>query len=928
MKVVFKAVFVSLISMGLFACQQTTSEPVATSAPNTQPLPVSLEDIDVPYEAFELENGLTVIVHEDRKAPLVAVSVWYHVGSKDEVSGKTGFAHLFEHLMFNGSENHNGEYFEPLEAVGATDLNGTTWFDRTNYFQTVPTPAVELALFLESDRMGHLLGAVTQEKLDNQRGVVQNEKRQGDNRPYGTTEYRILEGLFPEGHPYRWSTIGSMEDLEAATLDDVHAWFKQYYGPDNAVIVLAGDIDKATAKPLMEKYFGDIPAGPPLHRLQAMVPTRSQTTREEMYDRVPNPRIFRYFAVPGRTTLPRYQLELAAQILGQGKTSRLYQRLVYDEQLATSVTVQLEPHELTSFFYLQADLKTDADRHLVNQVIDEEWLKFLEQGPTPAEVQRAKTKTLASFARGLEKVGGFYGKASLLAESQLYGGRPDFWRQGLAWLSEASADDVQQVSAKWLSQGDYQLTVLSYGEPQIAGGGADRSQLPQVASTPDLSFPAIERGTLSNGIEVVFAKRSTVPVVNVAMQFDAGYAADAGGKPGLANLTLNMLDEGSENYSSLALAEALETLGATLRTSSSLDTSTVTLSALSGNLSDGLTLMADVIQRPLFDSEALARQRQIVLADIEQEWASPVSIAMHTLPELMYGEGHAYSVPLTGSGTTQAVKSISQQDLQKFHGDWLRADNGTLFVVGDIEMDSLMPMLEQSFGQWKANKKAKPTKQLPMVDLPEQGQVVIVDKPGSPQSLILAGHVAPSTSAENNLAIRTMNDAVGGLFTARLNMNLREEKGWAYGAYSFLIDAKGQRPWMIYAPVQTDKTGDSIAEINREFNDYLGKAPITEAELQRVVTYRSRQLPGRYETAGSVLSALLSNQRFGRDDDYVSLLASQYRALQIADVKTAAVNTLHPDKLAWVIVGDKEKILPQLKALGIENVTEYVRPQG
>ncbi|RCU45311.1 insulinase family protein [Corallincola holothuriorum] len=921
--------FVILAPALLSACQPKQPEPVALGTPAAEitELPLSVADIELPYEAFELNNGLKVIVHTDRKAPLVAVSVWYHVGSKDEAPGKTGFAHLFEHLMFNGSESHDDEYFGPLEAVGATDLNGTTWFDRTNYFQTVPTPALELALFLESDRMGHMLGAVTQEKLDNQRGVVQNEKRQGDNRPYGMAEYRILEGLMPEGHPYRWSTIGSMADLDAASLEDVHAWFKQYYGPNNAVIVLAGDIDLVAAKPLMEKYFDDIPAGPPLHRLQAMVPERTQTTRELMYDRVPSPRIYRYFAIPGRSQPARFQLELAAQILGKGKTSRLYQRLVHQEQLATSVSVQIEPHQLTSFFYLEADLKVDADLHKVNQIIDEEWQRFLSQGATQVELDRAKTQVMAAYTRGLEKVGGFSGKASLLAESQLYGGDPAFWRQGLQWLVDASVEQVGELAGRWISAGDYQLTVLPYGEPMAQGEGVDRSALPQVATTPDLVFPAVERATLKNGINVVFARRATVPVVNVALQFDAGYAADAGGKPGLSNLTLNMLDEGSDGITGLELAEQLETLGARLTTDSSLDTSTVSLSALKGNLVDALTLMAKVVQSPSFDAEELERQRQIVLAKIQQEWASPVSIAMHTLPPLLYGQGHAYSIPLTGSGTTAAVSAITQADLQQFHTQWLQPDNATLFVVGDTELATVMPLLENTLGRWQANKMAKPVKQIAQVELPQQSRVLIVDKPGSPQSLILAGHVAPPTGVANNIAVKSMNDVIGGLFTARINMNLREDKGWAYGAYSFFIDAKGQRPWMIYAPVQTDRTGDAIAELKREFTAYLGDSPASQQELDKVVAYRSRQLPGRYETAGNVMAALQANQRFERPDSYIGALAGAYRSLQLSDVEAAAVEVIHPDKLAWVIVGDKAQIIPQLQAIGMSRIEEYQQPE-
>ena len=285
-------------------------------------------DVDIPYESFQLENGLTVVVHEDRKAPIVAVSIWYGVGSANEPAGRTGFAHLFEHLMFNGSENYNDDYFGPFEQVGATGMNGTTWFDRTNYFQTVPTPALDMALWMESDRMTHLLGAVDQERLDEQRGVVQNEKRQGDNQPYGMVEYSQLRALFPEGHPYAHSTIGSMEDLDNASLEDVQEWFRQYYGASNAVLVLAGDIDAEEARPLVERYFGDAPVGPPLTRMDQWIPEREYDTTEVMYDDVPQPRIYRTWVVPGRITQERAELEVFATVLGGGRTSRLYRDFV------------------------------------------------------------------------------------------------------------------------------------------------------------------------------------------------------------------------------------------------------------------------------------------------------------------------------------------------------------------------------------------------------------------------------------------------------------------------------------------------------------------------------------------------------------------------------------------------------------------------
>ncbi|MFZ5616688.1 MAG: M16 family metallopeptidase, partial [Pseudomonadota bacterium] len=767
--------------------------------------PVCAAEINIPYEEFTLDNGLRVVVHEDRKAPVVAVSIWYHVGSKDEPEGRTGFAHLFEHLMFNGSENYDGEWFEPMDEVGATDLNGTTWFDRTNYFQTVPTPAVDRVLWMESDRMGHLLGAVTQAKLDEQRGVVQNEKREGDNQPYGRMEYSTLAGLLPAGHPYSHSTIGSMKDLDAADLETVKDWFREYYGAANAVLVLAGDIDAKAAREKVEKYFGDIDAGPPLTRAEGNAPKLDVSKREIMYDRVPQVRIDRNWVAPGRTSKDAVLLTLAAEVLGGGKTSRLYQRLVYDLELATSATAGLQDQELMSFYSVTIDPKKEADPARIEAEMEKVVADFLAKGPTAAELNRAKASIEAGILRGLEKVGGFGGKAVTLAEGALYADDPGFIVRQLEWMKNATPGEVLAAARDVMNAGYYQLTVLPYPEYSTKASDVDRKAgLPAVPTSPDLTFPAVEEARLKNGVRIVLANRPTVPIVNIAMQFDAGYASDAASaKLGTASFAGAMLDEGTKKRSALKIAEELEGLGATLNVASNLDMTGVTLSALKSNLGASLDIMADVIRNPSFDQGEMDKLRDRWIAGIEQEKANPVQLALRLLPPVMYGEGHAYGVPFTGSGTIQSVKSLTRDDLTKFHQTWLRPDNAIIFVVGDATMAEMKPALEKAFGDWRAPSSAIPAKNIAEVTRPDKGRVIIVDKPGSQQSLILAGHVSPPTGAPNYVALNTMNDILGGQFTARVNMNLREDKHWAYGAYTFFQDARGQRPYLVYAPVQT-----------------------------------------------------------------------------------------------------------------------------
>ncbi|MEL6547440.1 MAG: insulinase family protein, partial [Myxococcota bacterium] len=492
--------------------------------------------------------------------------------------------------------------------------------------------------------MGHLLGVVTQEKLDNQRGVVQNEKRQGDNRPYGTVEYRSLEGLFPEGHPYRWSTIGSMEDLNAASLDDVKAWFKQYYGPNNAVLALAGDIDVETAKPMVEKFFGDIPPGPPLHALSRWVPTKVESVRETMSDRVPNARIYRQWAVPPRTERDTHLLRVVAEILAGGKTSRLYQRLVYEEQLASDVSASVEQHELASIFSVEVDVRRGVDPSVVEAALDEEMDRFIAEDPTSEEVIGARATLNAALVRSLETLGGFSGKAPRLAKGALYAGDAGFWKTAAQWVNEAQPRLLRDTARNWLGRGFYQLSVSPFGEP-AAGASVEasvRKTMPKVSRTPDLVFPEVQRTTLSNGIAVVFAERPSVPAVSVMVQFDAGYAADQGSKLGTAGFALDLMDEGTERKSALEISAELDRLGARLTGGSDVDTSRLGVSALKSTLAPAVELLADLVKNPAFSESELERVRKQRLEAISQEMAQPIGLALRFLPPLIYGKEHPY----------------------------------------------------------------------------------------------------------------------------------------------------------------------------------------------------------------------------------------------------------------------------------------------
>jgi predicted Zn-dependent peptidase len=912
--------------------------PVLLAAPaiaaQAAPAPVAalVKAVDIPHESFTLKNGLRVIVHTDRKAPIVAVSVWYHIGSKDEPKGRTGFAHLFEHLMFGGSENNKGSYIKTLEGIGATNLNGTTWFDRTNYFENVPTPALPLALYFESDRMGHMLGAITQAQLDLQRGVVQNEKRQGDNDPLGLTEYAKLAAQFPEGHPYRHSTIGSMADLDAASMDDVRGWFRSNYGPNNAVLVLAGDIDARQARSLVEQYFGDIPAGPAVKRLDAPVPIWTGTRRETMYDQIPTPQLSRNWIAPGKLDPSAPLVDIAMTILAGGSSSRLYNDLVREKKLAVAVGGSAQAFEKITMAEIGTTVAKGADPAAVEARIDAVLADFLTSGPTADEVSRVVTRNVAGTIRGLEAVGGFGGKAVALAEGAVYAGDAGFYKKELAAYAAATPASVLAAARIWLNKSDYRLTVLPGKRPDAENAAprsaappapaapvvmVKRAAAPPLGGSPTLAVAPVERATLANGMKIELARRSTIPVVQLLLSFDGGYGADDRARLGIQNLALGLLDEGAAGMTGPQIAEARERLGAAIGAGADADRTRISLNALKPNLGGSLALFADIVQRPTFDAAELNRVRGQVLTGIAQEEADPDGITRRLLPVLIYGETHPYGVPGSGSGTVAGVSAVTRDDLVAWHKRWIRPDNGTIFVVGDITMPELKAQLETSFGSWRPDPAtAKGSKAFPAVTPPKAARVILVDRPGSPQSYIRGGVVLPIKGSDDPIALQAANDILGGLFSSRLNTDIREQKGWAYGVRSGVTDVRDVVTMQITAPVQADRTGDSMAAMIADVKALTGDKPIDTAERNNTVDNSVRSLPGDFERGAALLGAIEKNAVYGRGDDYYARLVPRLQALTPAQLNAAA-QMLSTERFTWVVVGDRKVVEPQLGQLGL-----------
>ncbi len=895
----------------------------AAAAAAPSPAPAADPELpEIPYSRKVLGNGLTVIVHQDRKAPVIGVNVWYHVGSKDEKPGRTGFAHLFEHLMFNGSENADTDWFELVGAFGATGVNGTTNNDRTNYFETIPASALDATLWLESDRMGHLLGAIDQAKVDEQRGVVQNEKRQGENEPYGAV-WRLLPAFtYPPGHPYSWPVIGSMADLDAASLEDVRAWFRAYYGAANAVIVLAGDLDPEEAFAKVEKYFGHIPAGPPVVRAESWPAKRSGTTRLSVRERVPQARVHKVWNTPEWGAADSHLLELAAAVLARGDGSRLHDRLVRRDGIATDATAFQDESEIGSQFHAWATAAPGADLAAVERAMDEEFARFLAEGPTEEELATEKTQIRASFLRGLERVGGFGGKSDLLATSEVFGGSPDAWKVRLRNVAAATPAAVREAAARWLSDGAF--VVETRPQPSFTPGkpAADRSAMPPAGAAPEARFPALERATLPNGMAVLLARRTSLPVLRMDLVLDAGFAADPSGAPGTARLAGSLLAAGTASRSALELRRAVDRLGAELEVETEADATRITLSTLTESLAPSTALLAEVALRPAFPAEEVETARRGQLAAIQQELVDGRGMVGRVLPRALFGAGHPYAAPPSGTGSAEAVARLTREDLARFHAAWFRPGSATLVVTGDASMADLLPILQKEFGGWEAGK--APAKTLPAPPAAAGRRVLLLDRPGAPQSVLVGAELVPPRGGPEEAALDVLNTVLGGSFVSRLNMNLREDKGWSYGARSHFRDVRGPRALMAMASVQTDRTAESLAEMVKEIEGIAGARPVTAEELERAKSGMTLTLPGRWESTRNLSESLREMVNFGLPEGWFDGYAARVRAVTAEDV-AAAGRLLRPGSVVWVVIGDRAKVEEKVRALGIAEV-EVMEP--
>ena len=776
------------------------------------------------------------------------------------------------------------------------------------------------ALWMESERMGHILDVIDEDKLNEQRGVVQNEKRQGENSPYGKAFNSINTGAFPKGHPYSWSVIGSMEDLNAATLDDVKEWFETYYGPTNAVLALAGDIDLETAKIKVQEYFGDIQGGPPLTKPKKWIAKRTEQTREIMEDNVPQTRIYKVWNVPEDGTPEAQALDLAASTLAGSKNSPLYQELVYKTGLATSASAFYYGREIAGLFIISATVAPNQDAAKVESIIDSTLEKFLKTGPNAKLLKNTKTSTIAGLTNGLQRIGGFGGKSDILATYQTLYGDAGAFRNILEMYLDTSAKEVKQAANKWLSSGDYVLSIVPAPKTSVVKSKVDRSKgIPYPTEKLSYSFPKIQSAVLNNGSKLVLAERNDLPLVQLEIVFNNGYAVESNDELGLVNFTMSMVDEGTKKYDSLEFAEMQESLGSGIGFGSSIDTTYASMSSLKVNLEQTLDLFKEGLLNPTFPQVELDKVKKRWLAGIDQELNSPASMANREIRTLVYGSGHPYA-KASSSGIKSTVEAFKREDLIDMYSKLTNPNDATFIITGDISLDEATQLLNNKFTDWTSLNETSAKVDLFNVEDQASPRVFLIDKPGAIQSYILAAQLLPPTNSDDDILIDYMNYAIAGSFTSRLNMNLREDKSWSYGVRTSTGYSQGQRLMRMTAPVQTDKTAPAILEILREYDEYINTTPINADELSKIKNARTLRLPGQYETLSALLGGIEDIVKYNRDFDYLDTIADKRNSIKLEDVRLASTKYLDTNKWTWVIVGDLKEIEGPIRELNIGNL--------
>ena len=873
--------------------------------------------VTIAFDKHTLSNGLDVILHEDHTIPLVAVNVWYHVGSKDEELGRTGFAHLFEHVMFEGSKHHNNSHFEPLQKAGA-NLNGSTTPDRTNYWEDVPSNYLELALWLEADRMGFLLDALDQQRFDIQRDVVKNERRQTyENRPYGMAHWHLQEALYPLPHPYHWMTIGSQEDLDAATLDDIKDFFQRFYSPTNASLAIAGDIDREQVLETVNHYFGDLAPGEPVLRKGRHDSGLSGRIELEMRDKVTLPRTYVAWPTPPEGDVDDAPLEIYQAVMSDGLTSRLHRSLVYEKQIAQSAVIRYHPSEISGQLVLQVTAAEGHELPEVEAAADAEMARLLKEPPTDEEITRVKNRIEASHFRQLARIGGFGGRADQLNHFSVFASNPGLINTSLVKYMSVTREDMMRVAETVLGGNQVRLRVLPEPALSPAATTIDRTVMPPPQSEPVFTPPTPARTKLSNGMGISVVEQRGLPIVAFGLLMDSGASQDPENLPGLAGFTAQMLPEGTNSKSSQEIAQAFEFIGSRISTDGRREYTLVSAETLTKHWPTALDLTADLVLNPNFPDHEIERVRREHLTELRRGKDEPNAVAEQLMAGLVFKSSSGYGHPL--SGTEKSIGALTRGDLvSQFTRDYGPA-SANLIVVGDVSIDEVVRRAESVFGGWRAG---DPSANSRAAVEPTNGAATLylVDRPGAPQSVIRALHTTIPRNHPDYLGLTLMNYSFGGQFSARLNQNLRQDKGYSYGYQSSIQWYRGPSLMMAGGSVQTDVTKESVFETLKEFNEVRGSRPISQEELDTAKAGILRSFPANFERPGAVLGQVLQMVQFNLPDNYFQTVRADLDAVTLEDIHRITQELVRPDWLKILVVGDRQQIEAGLREIDIPTV--------
>ena len=895
----------------------------------------------IPYEKYVLPNGLTLIVSEDHSDPLVHVDVTYHVGSAREQIGKSGFAHFFEHMMFQGSD-HVGDqqHFKLVTAAGGT-LNGTTNQDRTNYFETLPSNQLETGLWLEADRMGFLLDAVSQKKFEIQRSTVKNERGQNyDNRPYGLTSEYISKTLYPYGHPYSWLTIGYLEDLDRSNVQDLKNFFLRWYGPNNATLTVGGDVQPAQVVKLVEKYFGPIKRGPAVAKTKLPTPVLAADRYVSYQDNVRFPMLQMVFPTVSHGHPDEMPLDALAEIMGGGNNSLLYKNLVKNQK-AVQAVAQQQNSELGGLFAFVALPFPGKGLDSLEYIVRKTMTEFEKRGVTDEDLQRFKAQTEAQRVNGLASV---QGKVSQLAANQTFFNNPNYITVETKELNALTKADVQRAYDKYLrgkhavilsvlpktggataaKPDNFTIDKSTYKIPKDEYSGLtyakatdtfDRSKQPAAGTNPVIKVPALYREEFANGLKVIGTRNTEIPAVTMLLTIRGGHRLEQANpaKAGVASLTAQMLNEGSEKYTSEQFSAALDKLGSTVQVFSGEDRTTVYVQSLTKNLTTTLALVEQRLLHPRFDQTDFDRLKKQTLELIANQNTQPVVIADKTYDRLLYGTADVMSIPSSGSAASAA--SLTLDDVKQFYQQNYAPNVSFLTVVGDVDQKELGPKL----GFLKTWAKKDVTLPAAMaITQPDKTRIYFVNKEGAAQSEIRVGYLAlPYDATGEYYRAYLANYLLGGAFNSRINLNLRENKGYTYGARSGYRGTSYTGPFTAQAGVRADATAPSVKEFMSEITNY--PTGISDDELRFVQTSIGQSDALKYETGQQKAGFLSRIVEYNLPTTFVDEQSQILQKLTQEDVQASAKKYLPADKMYIVVVGDRKQ-LPAVQALGYEVV--------